>query len=107
VAQKIQTLFLDDLDGSAAGGTIRFGLDGTGYEIDLNAVLLAKDPDVRADDSSSILRDLIDLTCGQRARSFCRLFRAEPVIMMAGACEGAASPRAGIFPPRAAAKAHR
>ena len=37
VAQKIQTLFIDDLDGSEAEGTIRFGLDGTEYEIDLNA----------------------------------------------------------------------
>ena len=36
VAQKIQTLFIDDLDGSAAEGTLRFGLDGTEYEIDLN-----------------------------------------------------------------------
>ena len=36
MAQKIQTLFIDDLDGSAAEGTIRFGLDGTEYEIDLN-----------------------------------------------------------------------
>jgi nucleoid-associated protein Lsr2 len=37
VAQKVQTLFIDDLDGSAAEGTTRFGLDGTEYEIDLNA----------------------------------------------------------------------
>jgi tetratricopeptide (TPR) repeat protein len=37
VAQKIQTLFIDDLDGSTAEGTVRFGLDGTEYEIDLNA----------------------------------------------------------------------
>jgi Lsr2 len=37
VAQKIQTLFVDDLDGSEAEGTVRFGLDGTEYEIDLNA----------------------------------------------------------------------
>jgi Lsr2 len=36
VAQKIQTLFIDDLDGSPADGTARSGLDGTGYEIDLN-----------------------------------------------------------------------
>jgi hypothetical protein len=36
VAQKIQTLFIDDLDGSEAEGTVRFGLDGTEYEIDLN-----------------------------------------------------------------------
>src|SRR5690348_18375242 len=37
MAQKIQTLFIDDLDGSEAEGTVRFGLDGTEYEIDLNA----------------------------------------------------------------------
>jgi hypothetical protein len=37
VAQKIQTLFIDDLDGSEAEGTVRFGLDGTEYEIDLSA----------------------------------------------------------------------
>ncbi|MGH3163230.1 MAG: Lsr2 dimerization domain-containing protein, partial [Streptosporangiaceae bacterium] len=28
----MQTLFVDDIDGSAAEGTIRFGLDGTDYE---------------------------------------------------------------------------
>jgi hypothetical protein len=37
VAQKIQTLLIDDLDGSAAEDTVRFGLDGTEYETDLNA----------------------------------------------------------------------
>ena len=37
MAQKIQTIFIDDLDGSDADGTVRFGLDGTEYEIDLNA----------------------------------------------------------------------
>src|SRR5215467_1292274 len=37
MAQKVQTLFVDDLDGSEAEGTVRFGLDGTDYEIDLNA----------------------------------------------------------------------
>jgi hypothetical protein len=37
VAQKVQTLFVDDIDGSDAEGTVRFGLDGTDYEIDLNA----------------------------------------------------------------------
>ena len=36
MAQKIQTLFIDDIDGSAAEGTVRFALDGTDYEIDLN-----------------------------------------------------------------------
>jgi hypothetical protein len=37
MAQKIQTLLIDDLDASPADGTVRFGLDGTEYEIDLNA----------------------------------------------------------------------
>ncbi len=37
MAQKVQTLLIDDLDGSAAEGTVRFGLGGTEYEIDLNA----------------------------------------------------------------------
>jgi len=36
VAQKIQTLFIDDIDGSEAEGTVRFALDGAEYEIDLN-----------------------------------------------------------------------
>jgi hypothetical protein len=36
MAQKIQTLFVDDIDGSEAGSTARFALDGTDYEIDLS-----------------------------------------------------------------------
>jgi hypothetical protein len=38
MAQKVQTLFIDDLDGSEAEGTVRFALDGASYEIDLNPV---------------------------------------------------------------------
>ena len=37
MAQKVQTLLIDDLDGSAAESTVRFALDGTEDEIDLNA----------------------------------------------------------------------
>lgn len=37
MAQKIQTLFIDDIDGGEAEGTIRFALDGAEYEIDLSA----------------------------------------------------------------------
>jgi len=37
MAQKIQTLFIDDIDGGEAEGTVRFALDGSQYEIDLNA----------------------------------------------------------------------
>jgi hypothetical protein len=36
MAQKIQTLLIDDLDGSPAEGTVRFALDGTSCEIDLS-----------------------------------------------------------------------
>ena len=36
MAQRIQTLFIDDIDGGAAEGTVRFGLDGADYEIDLS-----------------------------------------------------------------------
>ena len=38
MAQKVQTLLVDDLDGSEAETTVRFGLDSSEYEIDLNAV---------------------------------------------------------------------
>ena len=37
MAQKFQTLFIDDIDGGAAQGTVRFALDGAEYEIDLSA----------------------------------------------------------------------
>ena len=36
MAQKIQTLFIDDIDGGEAEGTVKFGLDGAEYEIDLS-----------------------------------------------------------------------
>jgi hypothetical protein len=37
VVQKLVTELISDLDGSqATGGTVRFGLDGTNYEIDLS-----------------------------------------------------------------------
>ena len=42
MAQKVQTLLVDDLDGSEANSTISFGLDGTDYEIDLNAAHAAE-----------------------------------------------------------------
>jgi hypothetical protein len=37
VAQKIQILLIDDLDGSAAEGTVGSRLDSAEHEIDLNA----------------------------------------------------------------------
>lgn len=37
MAQKVSILLVDDLDGSEAEETVTFALDGTNYEIDLNA----------------------------------------------------------------------
>ena len=37
MVQRTQVLYVDDIDGSEAEGTVRFGLGGTDYEIDLNA----------------------------------------------------------------------
>ncbi|MBB1254282.1 histone-like nucleoid-structuring protein Lsr2 [Streptomyces alkaliterrae] len=37
MAQKVQVLLVDDLDGGEADETVTFALDGKSYEIDLNA----------------------------------------------------------------------
>ncbi len=37
MARKIETVLIDDIDGSRADTTIQFGLNGAEYEIDLNA----------------------------------------------------------------------
>ncbi len=36
MAQKVQILLVDDLDGGEASETVEFALDGTSYEIDLS-----------------------------------------------------------------------
>lgn len=36
MAQKVQVLLLDDLDGGEASETVSFAIDGKTYEIDLN-----------------------------------------------------------------------
>ncbi|WP_148613594.1 histone-like nucleoid-structuring protein Lsr2 [Nocardioides rubriscoriae] len=36
MAQKVNIILVDDIDGSEANETVTFGLDGTSYEIDLN-----------------------------------------------------------------------
>ena len=36
MAQKVNIVLIDDIDGSDADETVAFGLDGTSYEIDLN-----------------------------------------------------------------------
>jgi hypothetical protein len=42
VAQKVEVLLLDDLDGGQADETVSLGLDGVQYEIDLSKANAAK-----------------------------------------------------------------
>jgi len=37
MAQRMQVIFEDDLDGSEAAGTVTFAFNGVGYELDLSA----------------------------------------------------------------------
>ncbi len=47
MAQKVNIILVDDIDGSEASQTVAFGLDGANYEIDLN------------DDNASALREAL------------------------------------------------
>lgn len=49
MARKTVVTYIDDLDGSAADGTVNFGLDNVEYEIDLS------------DANASALRDALSL----------------------------------------------
>ena len=42
MAQKVQVILVDDIDGGTATETVSFGLDGASYEIDLSAKNAAK-----------------------------------------------------------------
>jgi hypothetical protein len=42
MAQKVQVILVDDVDGGDASETVTFGLDGVSYEIDLNEENAAK-----------------------------------------------------------------
>jgi hypothetical protein len=42
MAQKVQVILVDDIDGGAAEETVSFSLDGVAYEIDLSAANAAK-----------------------------------------------------------------
>lgn len=42
MVQKVNIVLEDDIDGTPAEETVTFGLDGTTYEIDLNAANAAK-----------------------------------------------------------------
>ncbi|HSU46053.1 MAG TPA: Lsr2 family protein [Arthrobacter sp.] len=42
MAQKVNIILVDDLDGGSADENVRFGLDGVNYEIDLSAANAAE-----------------------------------------------------------------
>ena len=56
MAQKVQVVLLDDIDGGDAAETVTFGLDGVTYEIDLN------------DDNAAKLRDAFAVWVGNARR---------------------------------------
>ena len=57
MAQRVQVVLEDDVDGGEASETVLFGLDGVNYEIDLN------------DDNASKLRDALATWVGHARRS--------------------------------------
>jgi len=57
MAQKVQVLLLDDVDGNQAAETVSFSLDGVAYEIDLNS------------DNARALRDSLSHWIGHARRS--------------------------------------
>jgi hypothetical protein len=48
MAQRVNIVLVDDIDGGDADETVTFGLDGTTYEIDLSSANAAKLRDVLA-----------------------------------------------------------
>lgn len=56
MAQKVQVILVDDVDGGDASETVTFGLDGVSYEIDLN------------DDNAAKLRDSLATWVGHARR---------------------------------------
>ena len=56
MAQRVNVILVDDLDGTDADETVTFGLDGTAYEIDLSSANAAK------------LRDALSLSVGHSRR---------------------------------------
>lgn len=57
MAQKVNIILVDDLDGSEATQTVAFGLDGASYEIDLN------------DDNAHRLREVVERFVGSARRT--------------------------------------
>lgn len=56
MAQRVEVVLVDDLDGGVAEETVQFALDGVSYEIDLNA------------DNAAALRDALAVYVGHGRR---------------------------------------
>ena len=65
MAQRVNIVLVDDIDGSDATETVAFGLDGTSYEIDLNEKHAAK----LRDALSSYVGHARKVGSGRRTRS--------------------------------------
>jgi hypothetical protein len=79
MAQKIQVLLVDDLDGGSADETVSFALDGSAYEIDLST------------DNAAALRDVLANYIGHARK----------------AGRAAARPSAAVRPARSSVRADR
>lgn len=66
MAQKVQVLLLDDIDGNEAQETVSFALDGVSYEIDLN------------EDNARALRDSLAHWIGHARRAEVKAATARP-----------------------------
>ena len=77
MAQRVNVILVDDLDGSDAAETVSFGLDGVDYEIDLN------------DDHAAELREALALYVGHGRRTGGRRRRGQAA--SANASAGATS----------------
>lgn len=56
MAQRVEVVLVDDLDGGIADETVQFGLDGVSYEIDLSA------------ENAAALRDAVAVYVGHGRR---------------------------------------
>ncbi len=56
MAQRVEVVLVDDLDGGPADETVQFGLDGVSYEIDLTS------------DNAQALRDAVAVWVGHARR---------------------------------------
>ena len=72
MAQKVNIVLVDDIDGSDASETVAFGLDGTSYEIDLN------------DKNAASLRDALSAYVGHARKVSTRGRRTRTTTTTAG-----------------------